>query len=96
MSPVSWHHLWVWIIPITIYVASVAYRSRSRLLWVCAAVPPIVIALRVDELFIPDPSHIDSLSLYGIQLITSNVVTYTSILLLIGLLAYVTFGKQSR
>ena len=49
----------------------------------------------MNEWFISDPFNIDTLSLRGVQLITSNVVTYTSILLLIGFLVYLIFNKQS-
>lgn len=95
ISPVSWHHLWVWIIPITIFLVSIAYHRRSKLLWVCSIVPIVVIALRMGEWFIIDPYHLDSLSLYGIQLVMSNIVNYTSVLLLVGLLAYLILEMQA-
>jgi alpha-1,2-mannosyltransferase len=94
MSPVSWHHLWVWIIPIAIFTVDLAVRERSILLWSCAVVPVVVIALRMGEWFITDPYHLDSLALYGLQLFMSNIVNYTSLLLLFGFLAYLTLGMK--
>jgi alpha-1,2-mannosyltransferase len=94
MSPVSWHHLWVWIIPIAIFTVDLAVREHSILLWSCAVVPVVVIALRMGEWFITDPYHLDSLALYGLQLFMSNIVNYTSLLLLFGFLAYLTLGMK--
>jgi alpha-1,2-mannosyltransferase len=33
VSPVSWDHHWVWIVPLLVAVAAAAWRCRSRVLW---------------------------------------------------------------
>lgn len=93
VSPVSWHSLWVWIVPITIFTAGAAYRNHSKFLWACALIPLVIIALRMDKWFIPDPWT--TFSFYGVQLITSNIVTFASILLVICFLFYVTLYKKT-
>jgi alpha-1,2-mannosyltransferase len=94
MAPVSWHHTWVWIVPITIYTANAAYRTRSKFLWGCAIIPLVIIALRMDKWFIPDPYQ--TRPLYGIQLVMSNIVTFASILLVICFLLYLVFYKKQQ
>ncbi len=93
ISPVSWHALWVWIVPISIFTAYAAYCNRSIFLWVCAVVPFSIVAFRMDKWFIPDPWH--TRPLYGIQLVTSNIVTFASVLLIICLLLYLTLNKKN-
>jgi len=94
IAPVSWHHTWVWIVPITIYTVNAAYRNKSKFLWGCATIPLVIVALRMDKWFIPDPYQ--TRPLYGIQLMMSNIVTFASILLVICLLFYLVFYKKQQ
>lgn len=94
IAPVSWHHTWVWIVPITIYTVNAAYHKKSKFLWGCAIVPLVVVALRMDKWFIPDPYQ--TRPLYGIQLAMSNIVTFTSIILVICFLLYLVFYEERQ
>ena len=38
ISPITWQHHWVWVVPFLLWLAPQAWRSRSRLLWIAAAV----------------------------------------------------------
>lgn len=87
VSPVSWHHYWVWSIPVAIYLADIAHRRHSRFLFACAAVPVAVIALRINEWVIPEPPY-DPLALDLLPLVTTSIVTHVTILLLTAVCAY--------
>ena len=38
ISPITWQHHWVWIVPTLIWLGERAWRTRSRLLWVIEGV----------------------------------------------------------
>jgi len=38
ISPITWQHHWVWIVPTLIWLGQRAWRNRSRLLWVIAGI----------------------------------------------------------
>jgi alpha-1,2-mannosyltransferase len=95
ISPVSWHHYWVWIIPVAIFLGDAARRRSSVFLWLCAVVPVAVIALRVNEWVIPEPPY-DPLLLDPLPLFTTSIVTYTTILLLAAVCAYTLVHRDDR
>jgi alpha-1,2-mannosyltransferase len=87
VSPVAWHHYWVWLVPMSILVGDAAWRRGSRLLWVCAVVPIAVLALRISVWVIPDPPY-DPLTLDVVPVITTSICTYVAMLVLAGLCAW--------
>jgi alpha-1,2-mannosyltransferase len=93
VSPVSWHHYWVWLVPIIVYVVHLAMKYRSPLLWACITLPVLVVALRVNEWFMPMPPY-NALELHGAPLVTSSMCTIATIALLFGLLAFATIRAR--
>ncbi|WP_378262751.1 glycosyltransferase 87 family protein [Amycolatopsis pigmentata] len=88
VEPVSWHHYWVWIIPVTIHLAVVAYRSRNRVLLSCTAISFVIIAIRVNRWFVPPYDGYDALHLSEVQLLGIDIVTFSTILLLASIFGY--------
>ncbi|MGW7515309.1 glycosyltransferase 87 family protein [Streptomyces sp. NPDC054796] len=93
-SPVSWHHYWVWTIPVTIIICGVAARWRSAFLWISAGVATAVIAARVNMWFLPDPPF-DAMKLSAFEAFTTSIVTYVGVCLVVALFATVCLRHRS-
>ena len=94
ISPITWQHHWVWMLPALIWLARRAWRTGSRWLWILTAIiavefyaRPYIWGMRVDP--------VADLHLGGWQLLQSS--TYAaSALVLLGVAALTMFidGRQ--
>jgi alpha-1,2-mannosyltransferase len=41
ISPITWQHHWVWVLPTLLWLAGRAWRARSRVLWIALAAAAI-------------------------------------------------------
>lgn len=95
VSPVSWHHYWVWLVPVAVYVAGLAVRYRSALLGAAVGLALLVVALRVNEWFMPMPPY-NALDLPGAPLVSSSMCTVSTVVLLLGLLVFALQQARAR
>ncbi|MFI7672065.1 glycosyltransferase 87 family protein [Actinophytocola sp. NPDC049390] len=95
VSPVAWHHYWVWLLPVSIHVGDVARRRRSTVLWACAVVPVAVLALRISVWVIPDPPY-DPLTLDPLPMITTSICTFVAMAVLAALCAWAVAARRER
>jgi alpha-1,2-mannosyltransferase len=93
VSPITWQHHWVWMIPALIWVARRAWRERSRLLWGVAAAVVLEFLARPYQWGIPvDP--VADLRLGPLQLVQSSTYAVTAVLFLA--LAAATLARDGR
>ena len=94
ISPITWQHHWVWMVPALLWLARRAWQTRSRWLWAVAAtiavefyVRPYIWGMRVDPVV---DLHLDSW-----RLLQSSTYAATALLLL-GMAALTMFidGRQ--
>lgn len=62
VSPVSWTHHWVWVVPLLVLLATAAWRRRSRLLALTTVVTAVVFSGLIP---LPWPGHSPWLMLAG-------------------------------
>jgi alpha-1,2-mannosyltransferase len=88
VAPISWHHYWVWAIPIVIELFALSWRTRSTHLFCAVTLFVVVIAARVNRWFVPDYNGYDALRLGDAQLLGINIVTYVTLILFAVLVVY--------
>src|SRR5215831_1785850 len=94
ISPITWQHHWVWMLPSLLWLARRAWRTRSRRLWAVTAiiavefyVRPYIWGVRVDPVA---DLHLDTW-----QLLQSSTYAATALLLLgVAALTMVIDGRQ--
>jgi alpha-1,2-mannosyltransferase len=81
VSPITWQHHWVWMVPALIWLARRAWQTRSRLLWAAAAAVVVELLARPYQWGIPvDP--VADLHLGTVQLLQSSTYAVTAVLFL--------------
>ena len=81
ISPITWQHHWVWMVPILLWLAQRAWRARSWLIWGVAGVFAIEFLARPYQWGIPvDP--VADLHLNALQLAQSSTYAATAVLFL--------------
>ena len=80
ISPITWQHHWVWVVPFMLWLAPHAWRSRSRLLWIAAAVALTEFYVRPYQWIPVDP--VADLHLGTWQLALSSTYALSAIVLL--------------
>lgn len=81
VSPITWQHHWVWMVPTLIWLARQAWRTRSRLLAGFAAAVALEFFVRPYQWGIPVDREAD-LHLGAIQLLQSSTYGVTALLIL--------------
>jgi alpha-1,2-mannosyltransferase len=87
VSPISWDHHWVWVVPVTVVLADAAMRSRAAARWAFGALAAAVVAVygawpawtgRLAWVphgllgFFPGP-HQEAYNLHGFQVVSWNL-----------------------
>ena len=80
ISPITWQHHWVWVVPFLLWLAPQAWRSRSRLVWIAAAVALTEFYVRPYQWIPVDP--VADLHLGTWQLALSSTYALSAIVLL--------------
>ncbi len=80
ISPITWQHHWVWVVPFLSWLVRQAWRSRSRLLWIAAAVALIEFYVKPYQ-WIP-VNQVTDLHLGIWQLALSSTYALSAIMLL--------------
>ncbi len=81
VSPITWQHHWVWMVPTLLWLARRAWQARSRLLWGIAAVIALELYARPYQWGIP-VDRVADLHLAPIQLLQSSTYGVTAVLIL--------------
>lgn len=93
VSPITWQHHWVWMVPTLLWLARRAWQARYRLLWGVAAVIALELYARPYQWGIP-VDRVADLHLDPIQLLQSSTYGFTALLFLV--LAAVTLWPIAR
>lgn len=93
LSPITWQHHWVWMVPFLLWLARRASRTRSPALAAVAALVAVEFASRPYQWGIPVDPVVD-LHLGALQLLQSSTYAVTALLLLV-LAAVVTWRRQA-
>lgn len=93
VSPVAWHHYWVWLVPMSIYLGDVARRRSSPVLLACAIIPIAVLALRISVWVVPAPPY-DPLTLDTLPMITTSICTFVAMAVLVTLAAWTVLASR--
>jgi len=57
ISPITWQHHWVWMLPLLLWLAARAHRDRSKILWAVVAVVALEFYVRPYTWWVPvDPT----------------------------------------
>lgn len=80
ISPITWQHHWVWVVPLLLWLARQAWRLQSRLLWSAAAVALIEFYVRPYQ-WIP-VNQVADIHLDPWQLALSSTYALSAIVLL--------------
>lgn len=80
ISPITWQHHWVWVVPFLVWLGNRAWRSRSRLLWIAAAVALAEFYVRPYQ-WIP-VDRVADLNLSTWQLVLSSTYCLSAIVFL--------------
>lgn len=80
VSPISWSHHWVWIVPALLTLADLGYRSRARLFWLTAGSGLVVFAASPQWWF-PSAGDQDLHWAAWQQLIGGSYVLFAAVLL---------------
>ncbi|TDC00582.1 DUF2029 domain-containing protein [Micromonospora fluostatini] len=83
VSPVSWEHHWVYVIPLLVWLAVRAYRTRSAGLAVATAVLVTVFSVRVFSLLGIEESPPAPMALAGWEQVIAALFPLTGLLLLL-------------
>ena len=81
VSPITWQHHWVWMVPTLIWMARRAWRTRSWPLGVVAAVVALEFFARPYQWGIP-VDRVADLHLDTLQLLQSSTYAVTALLIL--------------
>jgi alpha-1,2-mannosyltransferase len=81
ISPITWQHHWVWVVPALLWLAQRAWQTRSRVLWAIAGIIAAEFFVRPYIWGIPvDP--VTDLHLGVWQLLQSSTYAVTAVLVL--------------
>nr|MDT0659133.1 glycosyltransferase 87 family protein [Micromonospora sp. DSM 115978] len=83
VSPVSWEHHWVYVIPLLVWLAVRAYRTRSAGLGLTTAVLVLVFSVRVFSLLGIEESPPAPMALAGWEQVIAALFPLTGLLLLL-------------
>lgn len=81
ISPITWQHHWVWVVPMLLWLAGRAWLNRSGVLWGAVAVIAIEFYVRPYQWGVPVDRAAD-LHLTISQLVLSSTYAVTAIILL--------------
>jgi alpha-1,2-mannosyltransferase len=81
ISPITWQHHWVWVVPALLWLAKRAWQARSRVLWGLAAVVAVEFLARPYQWGIP-VDRVADLRLGPAQLVQSSTYAVTAVALL--------------
>jgi alpha-1,2-mannosyltransferase len=81
VSPITWQHHWVWMVPTLIWLAHQAWRTRSRLLGAFAAAVALEFFVRPYQWGIP-VDRVADLHLGPLQLLQASTYGVTALLIL--------------
>ena len=81
VTPITWQHHWVWMVPTLIWLVRRAWETRSRLLWAAAGAVALEFAVRPYQWGIPI-DRVADLHLGPLQLVQSSTYGVTAVLLL--------------
>jgi alpha-1,2-mannosyltransferase len=81
VSPITWQHHWVWVVPALLWLARRAWQTRSRLLWGLAAAVTAEFLARPYQWGIP-VDRVADLRLGPAQLVQSSTYALTAVALL--------------
>jgi len=56
VSPVSWEHHWVWVVPVLLFIAAHAWQERSARWWVLFAATLTMVTVRFLDMAMPEPA----------------------------------------
>jgi len=82
VSPITWQHHWVWMVPTLVWLVSEAWRTRSRLLGGFAAAVALEFFARPYQWGIP-VDRVADLHLDTLQLLQSSTYGVTALLILV-------------
>ncbi|WP_329107623.1 glycosyltransferase 87 family protein [Micromonospora sp. NBC_01699] len=83
VSPVSWEHHWVYVIPLLVFLAVRAYQTRSAGLAVATAVLVTVFSVRIFSLLGIEESPPSPMALAGWEQVIAALFPLTGLLLLL-------------
>jgi alpha-1,2-mannosyltransferase len=93
ISPITWQHHWVWMLPLLLWLVQRAWRKASRLLWgICGAIA-VEFYARPYQWGVP-VDRVADLHLGTVQLLQSS--TYAATALLVLALAAVTLWRDGQ
>jgi alpha-1,2-mannosyltransferase len=81
VSPITWQHHWVWMVPTLVWLVREAWRTRSRLLGAFAAAVALEFFVRPYQWGIP-VDRVADLHLDTLQLLQSSTYGVTALLIL--------------
>lgn len=81
ISPITWQHHWVWMVPILLWLVQRAWQARSWLIWGVAGVFAIEFLARPYQWAIP-VDRVADLHLNALQLAQSSTYAATAVLFL--------------
>jgi alpha-1,2-mannosyltransferase len=81
ISPITWQHHWVWVLPTLLWTATRAWRSRSRALWIPLAAVALEFYARPYQWGVP-VDRLADLHLDLRQLVQSSTYAATAIVFL--------------
>jgi alpha-1,2-mannosyltransferase len=83
VSPITWQHHWVWMLPLLLWLAARARRDRSKVLWAVAAVVAVEFYVRPYMWGVPvDPTTDLHLNLVQLLLASTYAITAAALLVL--------------
>jgi alpha-1,2-mannosyltransferase len=81
ISPITWQHHWVWVLPTLLWLAGRAWRSGSRALWIALAAAALEFYVRPYQWGIP-VDRVADLHLDLRQLVQSSTYAATAVVFL--------------
>jgi alpha-1,2-mannosyltransferase len=87
ISPITWQHHWVWMLPMLVWLAARARRDRSWVLWAAVVIVAVEFYVRPYMWGLPvDPSADLHLGLAQLLLASTYAITAAALLAVAGLL----------
>jgi alpha-1,2-mannosyltransferase len=86
LSPITWQHHWVWMVPMLLWLAARALRERSLLLWAALIIVTLEFMARPHEWGLPsDPAAQLHLGFWQLVLASTYALTAAGLLVLAAL-----------